>query len=85
MCFGPVAVVPDPSVLSEPRSEVRLAVVMDLGGEAEEATVRAMISGVGRAGQTVLLVGTLQRIHRPVLQVGGLFNDLCVQNQVRSS
>ena len=76
--------VPDPRLVSRARSEVGASVVVDLGGEAEEPSVGGG-AGAGRAaGQTVLLVGTLQRVHGPVLQVRGLLHCLSVQNQVRS-
>lgn len=80
--ISPVALVPDPGVVRGPRPEVRLAVVVDLRGEAEEAAVGAGVGRVGAAGQAVLLLGTLQHVHGPVLQVGGLLHHLGVQDQV---
>lgn len=64
-------------------SEIRLAVVVDLGGEAQQAA-----KGVGRhlvrgGGQAVLLKGTLEHKHGAVLHVGGLLHHLGVQHQVR--
>lgn len=64
--------------------EVRLAVVVDLRGEAQEAPVRVGRCGAGRGGQTVLLVGALQHEHGPVLDVRGLLHHLRVQHQIRS-
>lgn len=55
---------------------------MDLGGEAEKAAVGAGVGFVRAGGQTVFLVGTLQCIHGPVLQVGGLFYNLSIEDQV---
>lgn len=79
---SPVALVPGPGVMRRPRLEVRQAVVVDLGGEAQEAAVGGGV-GFGRgAGQTVFLHGTLQGVQRPVLQVGGLLHDRSVENQV---
>lgn len=77
-----MALVPDPGVVRRPRPEVRHAVVVDLRGEAQEAAVGAGVGGVGAAGQTVLLLGALQHVHGPVLQVGGLLHHLGVQDQV---
>lgn len=77
-----MALVPDPGVVRRPRPEVRHAVVVDLRGEAQEAAVGAGVCGVGAAGQTVLLLGALQHVHGPVLQVGGLLHHLGVQDQV---
>ena len=76
--------VPDPRLVSGARSEVGASVVVYLGGEAEEPSVGGGAGAGGAAGQTVLLLGTLQRVHGPVLQVRGLFHRLGVQNQVRS-
>lgn len=64
--------------------EVGMAVVVDLGGEAEQPAV-----GVGRrlargGGEAVLLVRTMQHEHGPVLHVGGLLHHLRVQHQVGS-
>ena len=78
-----MTLVPDPGVVGRPRSEVCLAVVVDLGGEAEQAAVRAGICCVSAAGQTVLLLGTLQHVHGSVLQVGGLLHSLGTEHQVR--
>ena len=81
----PVTLVPHPGVVSVLGPEVGLAVVVDLGGEAQQAADGALVGGVGRAGQAVLLVGTLQRVHGPVLQVRGLLHHLGIQNQVWGS
>lgn len=78
-----MTLVPNPGVVCRPRPEVGLAVVVDLGGEAEEPSVGAGVRCVGTFGQTVLLVGTLQRVHGSVLQVGGLLHSLGTQDQVR--
>lgn len=76
---------PDPGVVRRPRPKVWLTVVVDLGGEAEKATVGAGVSIVSATGQTVLLVGTLQHVHGSVLQVGGLFHYLSIEDQVWGS
>lgn len=78
-----MTLVPDPGVLAGAGPEVRLSVVVNLGGEAQEAPVSAGRGRTGRAGQAILLLGTLQHEHGPVLQVGGLLHHLCVQDQVR--
>lgn len=78
-----MTVVPHPGVPARLGPEVRLAVVVDLGGEAEEAAVGAGVGVVSAAGETVLLMGTLQSVHGPVLQVGGLLHSLRAENQVR--
>lgn len=64
--------------------EVRLAVVVDLGGEAKQAPVGVGRRLAGGGGETVLLICTLQHEHGPVLHVGGLLHRLRVQHQVRS-
>lgn len=80
----PVAVVPDPGVASILGTEVGLAVVVDLGGETQQAAVaRGGVGLRGRGRETVLLHGALQHEHGPVLQVGGLLHDLGVEDQVR--
>lgn len=59
---------PNPRVAAILGAEVGLAVVVDLGGEAEKATVARGGVGVGGGGrETVLLHGTLQQEHGPVL------------------
>lgn len=78
-----MAVVPHPGVASGLGAEVRLAIVVDLGGEAQQAAVGVGRDLAGGAGQTVLLIGTLQHEHRPVLHVRSLFHHLRVQDQVR--
>lgn len=55
---------------------------MDLGGEAEKATVGAGVGFVSAAGQTAFLVGALQCVHGPVLQVGGLLYNLSTEDKV---
>lgn len=79
-----MTVVPHPGVSASFGSEVRLPVVVDLGGEAQQAAVGVGWCGAGGGGQTVLLVRTLQHEHGPVLHVGGLLHHLRVQHQVRS-
>lgn len=79
-----MTVVPHPGVAAVLGPEVGLAVVVDLRGEAQQAPVaRGQRGVVGRAGQAVLLQGTLQQEHGPVLQVGRLLHQLRVQHQVR--
>lgn len=81
-----MAVVPDPGVAAVFGPEVRLPVVVDLRGEAQQAPVAGGDRGVGgRAGQAVLLQGALQHEHGAVLQVGRLLHQLGVQHQVRGS
>lgn len=79
-----MTVVPHPGVSASLGPEVGLAVVVDLRGEAQQAAVGVSWRLAGVGGQTVLLVGTLQHEHRPVLHVGGLLHRLRVQHQVRS-
>lgn len=83
---SPVTVVPDPGVAAVFGAEVGLAVVVDLGGEAQQAPVPRGDRGVGGgAGQAVLLQRALQHEHRPVLQVRRLLHQLRVEHQVRGS
>lgn len=83
---SPVTVVPDPGVAAVFGAEVRLPVVVDLGGEAQQAPVPRSDGGVdGRAGQAVLLQRALQHEHGAVLQVGRLLHQLGVEHQVRGS
>lgn len=83
---SPVAVMPDPRVAAVLGSEVRLAIVVDLGGEAQEPPVARGGVGVGGRGrEAVLLHGALKHEHGPVLQVGALLHDLCVEDQVGGS
>lgn len=79
-----MTVVPHPGVSASFGPEVGLPVVVDLGGEAQQATVGVGRRLAGGGGQTVLLVRTLQHKHGPVLHVGGLLHHLRVQHQVRS-
>lgn len=79
-----MTVVPHPGVSASFGPEVRLPVVVDLGGEAQQAAVGVGRRLVGGGGQAVLLVRTLQHEHGPVLHVGGLFHHLRVQHQVGS-
>jgi len=79
---SPVTLVPDPGLVSGARPEVGAAVVVYLGGEAQQPAVGGGVGGGGAAGQTVLLLGTRQRVHGPVLQVGGLLHHLGVQHEV---
>ena len=77
---------PDPGVAAVLGAEVGLPVVVDLGGEAQQAPIPGRDGGVdGRAGQAVLLQRTLQHEHRAVLQVGCLLHQLGVEHQVRGS
>lgn len=73
---------PNPGVGCCPWSKIWLTIVLYLGGETEEATVGAGVGFVSTAGQTAFLVGALQRVHGPILQVGGLFNNCSTKNQV---
>lgn len=77
-----MTVVPHPRVPVEFGPEVRLAVVVDLGREAQQAAVGVGWDLVGGRGQTVLLIRTLQHEHGPVLHVGGLLHHLRVQHQI---
>lgn len=79
---SPVALVPDPGLVTGPGPEIGLPVVLDLGGEAEEAAVGAGVGGVGASWQALLLQSALQHVHGSVLQVGGLFNKLGIENQI---
>ena len=81
---SPVAVMPDPGMAPVLGSEVGLAIVVDLGGEAQEPPVaRGGVGLGGRGREAVLLHGALQHEHGPVLQVGALLHNLCVEDQVR--
>lgn len=77
-----MALMPDPGLVSSHRPKVRLAVVVDLGGEAEKASVGVGVGFFGAGGQTVLLLGALQRVQGSVLQVGGLLHNLSIEDQV---
>lgn len=79
----PVAVMPDPRVASILGPEVRLAVVVDLGGKAQQPPVACPGVGLGGRGrEAALLHGALEHEHGPVLQVGGLLHDLRTEDQV---
>lgn len=78
----PVTFMPDPGVRGRPWSEVRQSIVVDLGGEPEEAAVGAGVCFVSSAGQAALLLSTLQSVQGPVLQVRGLLHNLSAQDQV---
>ncbi len=55
----PVTLVPGPGVVTQFGSEIWLASIVDLGGEAEQAAVGAMVVLFRSAGQAVLLKGAL--------------------------
>lgn len=80
-----MTLVPDPGLVAGPWPEVGLAVVLDLGGEAEEAAVGAGVGAVCASGQALLLQSALQHVHGSVLQVGGLLNKLGIENQIWGS
>lgn len=83
---SPVAVMPDPRVAAILGPEVRLSIVVDLGGETQEAAVACGGVGPGsRGGQAVLLHGALEHEHGTVLQVGALLDNLRIEDQVRGS
>lgn len=71
-----MTLVPDPGLVTRPWPEICLSVVLDLGGETEEAAVGTGVGVVRAFGQALLLQGALQHVHGSVLQVGGLFNSL---------
>lgn len=77
-----MTLVPDPGLVVGPRPEIGLPVVLDLGGEAEEAAVGAGVGAVRAFGQALLLQRALHHVHGPVLQVGGLLHQLGVENQI---
>lgn len=78
-----MAVMPDPRVAAVLGSEVRLAIVVDLGGEAQEPPVARGGVGAGSRGrEAVLLHGALKHEHGSVLQVGALLYHLCAEDQV---
>lgn len=79
-----MTVMPHPGVSASFGPEVGLSVVVDLGGEAQQAAVGVGRRLVGGGGQAVLLVRALQHEHGPVLHVGGLLHHLRVQHQVGS-
>lgn len=76
---------PDPGLVARPGPEVRSAIVVDLGGETQEAAVGGGAGRGSAAGQTVLLMGTLKRVHGPVLQIGCLLHHRGIQDQVWGS
>lgn len=80
-----MTLMPDPGLVTRPWPEVCLSVVLDLGGETEQAAVGAGVGAVGTFGQALLLQGTLQHVHGSVLQVGGLLNNLGIENQIWGS
>lgn len=51
----PVTLMPGPGMVTHFGSEVSLADVVDLGGEAEKAAIGAVVVLCRRAGQAVLL------------------------------
>ena len=64
--------------------EVGPADVVDLRGEAEQASVSVGPVGLGgRFGQAVLLGGTVEHVQGAVLDVNGLLDQGGVQDQVR--
>lgn len=78
--YAPVALVPDPGVPASLGAEVGTTVVVDLGGEAEQATVPVgPVRQAGRAGEAVLLGGAVQHVQRPVLYVRRLLHQRGVQ------
>lgn len=81
---SPVAIMPDPRVAAILGSEVRLSIVVDLGGEAQEPSVASGGVGLGSRGrEAVLLHGALEHEHGTVLQVGALLDNLRIEDQVR--
>lgn len=79
-----MAVMPDPRVAAILGPEVGLAIVVDLGGEAQQPPVARGGVGLGSRGrEAVLLHGALQYEHGPVLQVGALLDNLRIEDQVR--
>lgn len=81
-----MAVMPDPCMAAVLGSEVRLAIVVDLGREAQKPPVaRGGVGLGGRGREAVLLHGTLEHEHGPVLQVGALLDNLRIEDQVRGS
>lgn len=67
----PVALVPNPAVASCLGTKVGPAQVVDLRGEAQEAPVSVgPVHAVGRLGEAVFLMGTVQLAEWAVLQVG---------------
>lgn len=55
----PVTLMPGPGVVTQFGSEIRLANIVDLGGEAEQAAGGAVVVLFGSVGQAVLLEGAL--------------------------
>lgn len=76
--------VPDPRVPPGLWLEVGPADVVDLGGEAEQASVSVGPVGLGcRFGQAVLLCSTVEHVQRPILDVDRLLDQRRVQDEVR--
>lgn len=79
-----MAVMPDPRMAAVLGPEVGLAVVVDLGGKAQQPPVACGGVGLGSRGrEAALLHGALEHEHGPVLQVGALLDNLRVEDQVR--
>lgn len=80
---SPVALVPDPGVASCLGAEVGPAIVVDLGGEAQQPAVSIRPVGTtGSAGQAVLLCCTVEHVQRAVLDVRCLLYQCCMEQQI---
>lgn len=79
-----MAGVPDPRVAPGFGLEVRPADVVDLGGEAQQASVSVGPVGLGCGlGQAVLLGRAVEHVQRSILDVNRLLDQRGVQDQVR--
>lgn len=79
-----MALVPCPALSASPGAEVGTTQVHDAGGEAQQTAVSVGPVHPGSRGrQAVLLVGAGQQVEGAVLEVGGLLDELRVQDEVR--
>lgn len=77
---SPVALVPDPGVASCLGAEVGPAVVVDLGGEAQQPAVSVRpVGAAGSAGQAVLLGRTVEHVQRAIFDVRCLLHQCCME------
>lgn len=80
---SPVALVPDPGVASCLGAEVGPAIVVDLGGEAQQPAVSIRpVGAAGSAGQAVLLRCAIEHVQRAVLDVRRLLHQCRMEQQI---
>lgn len=79
-----MAGVPDPRMPPSLWLEVSPANVVDLGGEAEQASMSVGPVGLGcRFGQAVLLGSTVEHVQRAIFDVDRLLDQGGIQDEVR--